>query len=202
MARAAFKPGAIDPAIAKSFADRWRRKLFDGWQPQEREHIYVPLQGRVREQRSFQAYSPVEMVTHALSHAQGREVIATLHPNELYSDADLDALKATGVRLEHGQMQRFLPGAAVVVTHASSAPFNGYFSGKPTILYGRIDFHHIALDVHTLGVAVAFEQSQSHTPDFDRYLFWFWQRRLINAGHPTAEERIRAAMARAGWTLT
>ncbi|MEO0677830.1 MAG: hypothetical protein AAFZ02_09765 [Pseudomonadota bacterium] len=204
VAQSRFVPEKIDPDTAQSFCDRWRKRLFEGWEAKEQGHIYVPLQGRIREKRSFQSCSPIDMLKTVLSFSAGRPVVATLHPRESYSDEDkaaLDALSAPNLRIAAGEMARWLPGARYVVTQNSSAAFNGYFFAKPAILFGQIDFHHIALNAAALRAKAAFAQVERHDPDYDRYLFWFWQRRAINAGHATAEDRILNAMRRGGWDL-
>ena len=168
--------------------------------------VYVPLQGMLRVHRSFQYCSPIEMVLHVLTQDPDRPVIATLHPNEMYSDKDLSALddlvkSQPRLTVKTGDMRALLQNCDYVVTQNSGAAFFGYFFGKPTVLFGRIDFHHIAANVQGLGVEQAFDQVQTLTPDYAGYLHWFWQTMSINAGRPDAEDKIKQAMIRAGWPM-
>lgn len=205
VAQASFDPAGIDGAEAARFAGFWRKRLFGDVTARDDGYLYMPLQGRLRDHRSFQTMAPLEMIAATLA-ADPRPVVATLHPKESYDAADLAALHALAVQhprlsIETGQMERFLPTCSAVVTQNSSAAFNGYFFGKPAVLFGQVDFHHIAANVGTLGVAGAFAALGGPAPDFNRYLWWFWQGMSINAGRPDASEKIAAALRRAGWPL-
>jgi len=90
---------------------------------------------------------------------------------------------------------------AYVVTQNSSAALMGYFHRKPAVLFGRIDFHHIAANVHDLGVAQAIGRVHDMNPPFARYLFWFFQVMMINAGREDAEEKIIATVRARGWDI-
>ena len=146
------------------------------------------------------------MLSHVMTQDQDRPVIATLHPNELYSDKELKALdqlvqKHPRLTVKPGDMQAMLRGCDYVVTQNSAAAFSGYFFAKPAILFGRIDFHHIAANVHTLGVERAFEEVQLSKPDYAGYVHWFWQIMSINAGRSDAENKIKQTLIRAGWPM-
>ena len=88
-----------------------------------------------------------------------------------------------------------------MVTQNSSAAFSGFFFGKPCVLFARVDFHHIAANVASLGVKAAFDRVRSMSPDYAGYVWWFLQRQSINAGRPEAEERIRDRLAALGWPV-
>ncbi|MEM9853058.1 MAG: hypothetical protein AAF841_01280 [Pseudomonadota bacterium] len=210
VSEAVFDPSEIDPDLAARFVDRWRRKLFSDWanaqSAEPKGHFYVPLQGRLLHHRSFQSCTPIEMLESTLHWAGGRAVIAALHPREFYAPSEMERLaeltaQNPNLALHEGQMHRFLPGAIATITQNSAAAFNGYFFGVPAVLFAEIDFHHIAVDAHKLGALDAFRALPSHHPDYDRYLYWFWQIRAINAGHESAERKIRDALARGGWHL-
>jgi len=88
-----------------------------------------------------------------------------------------------------------------IVTQNSSVAFDGFFFAKPSVLFGQIDFHHIAANVSELGAAAAIRQAPHMTPDYAGYVHWFWQEMSINAGRPEAEQQIKAALSRAGWPI-
>ena len=208
VAQAPFDPDKVDRAAADSFTRYWRKRLFGETAADAGTTgmIYVPLQGRLDEQRGFQACTPLEMLAHTLERAEGRRVVATLHPKERYSLselAELERMSAAHPRLElrTGGMDDLLPRCDMVVTQNSSAAFNGFFFNKPAVLFGRSDFHHIAANVHELGVDGAFDAASHGQPDFAGYLWWFWQVMSINAGRPEAPEKIASAMRRAGWPV-
>ncbi len=207
VAKADFDPASIDPQEAQRFHGFWRRRLFPDAPPASREgFVYVPLQGRLTECRSFQTASPVQMVEAVLQNDPDRLVIATFHPGESYSDKERQAIYSLAERhprlsVKTGSMDRLLPGCDYVVTQNSSAAFNGILFEKPFILFGKSDFHHIAANVSALGVPEAFRTVMGMAPDNAAYLWWFWQQMSINAGREGAEDKIAAALARGGWPI-
>lgn len=200
------------PDVSRKVADRfykfWQNRLF-GDAPQNTTRdgfVFVPLQGRLLDQRSFQTCSPLEMLHAVLVHDPARQVIAALHPNEHYSAPELSSLNQLvqdnpRLSMRTGDMNALLGGCDYVVTQNSAAAFNGYFFGKPAVLFAKIDFHHIAANVSDLGIAEAMQRGPEMAPDYAGYLHWFWQIMSINAGRPEAEEKIRDALLRAGWPM-
>lgn len=205
VARTAFDASTVDPQEARRFHAFWRKRLFPDITTTRRDgFVYVPLQGRLTECRSFQAASPVEMVEAVLKNDPHRDVIASFHPGESYSDAERQAIyslaeKHPRLSLKTGSMDRLLPCCDYIVTQNSSVAFNGILFEKPFILFAKSDFHHIAASVHALGVQEAFRAVAQPSPDYAAFLWWFWQKMSINAGRETAEDRISAAFFRAGW---
>jgi len=199
-------------AVPRKEADRfyrfWQSRLF-GDAPVEAtrgDFVYVPLQGRLFDHRSFQSCSPLDMIRATLEHEPHLPLIVTLHPNETYTAEEKAALEDLAresgrIRIETGGMQGWLRDCAYVVTQNSSAGFAGYFFGKPLILFAQIDFHHIAANVPEIGAEAAFAKVRDLTPDYAGYIHWFWQQMSINAGHPSAESQIRGALGRAGWPI-
>lgn len=204
VAQTPFDGARIDRREATRFARYWRERLFgaDALAPRRDGFIYVPLQGRLLEHRSFQSCSPIAMLRAVLA-ADPRPIVAALHPKETYSPDELDALSALEAahprfEVTLGRMGELLAGCDVVVTQNSSVAFNGYFFGKPAVLFARADFHHIALQPDR-NLADTLRAATGHAPDYDGYLWWFWQEMSINAGRPEAEAKIVMALRRAGW---
>jgi hypothetical protein len=207
VARSHFDPESIDPNLAESFARFWRKKLFGRPNPCPKGEgfLYIPLQGRLTQHRSFQSCSPIDMIEKVLL-LDARPVIVGLHPKESYTAEDYAALERLSTRyprltLKTGGMETYLPACDAVVTQNSSVAFNGFFLGKPAVLFAQIDFHHIAVDALTDPEA-AFAKLPGHAPDYQRYLFWFWQIMSINAGKPEASDSILRALHRANWPVT
>lgn len=208
VAKARFDPEGIDPDEALRFYRFWQKRLYD-----EPLHnlghdgfVYVPLQGKILEKRSFQYCSPVEMIGHTLAQEPNRKVIAALHPKESYSEEEfavLERLEAeySQLELQMGGMEALLPRCDYVVSQNSSVAFAGFFFGKPCVLFGLIDFHHIAANVELLGVSEAFKTVRTSAPDYAPYVWWFLQKMSINAGRPEAEDRIRARFQTLGWPV-
>lgn len=208
VARAAYDPDTLDRAEAERFAGQWRKRLFgtDAVTRSLDGHVYIPLQGRLTEHRSFQSMSPLDMIRTTLALEPNRRIVAGLHPNEAYSVEELTALdrlvqSSSRLSLSGADAVDLVSGAAYVVTQNSSVAMTGYFLHRPAVLFGRIDFHHIAASIHRVGVEEAFRQVQRTVPDFDVYLFWFLQKMAINAGRQDAEQRILETVRARGWQV-
>ncbi|MBY6090508.1 hypothetical protein [Maritimibacter alkaliphilus] len=207
VSRTPFPSGEVPRREADGFHRRWARRLFgDAPEAACRDAmVYIPLQGRLAERRSFQSCTPLQMIEATLSADPQRAVEARLHPKEIYTPQELAALDALAAQHPHltvgiGGKEEALARCAYVVTMNSSVAFDAMFFRKPAILFGQIDFHHVMLAA-TLGDLSAFERVMDHAPDFAGYLWWYWQRMSVNAGHETAEARIRAALTRCGLPL-
>lgn len=206
IARQPFVPDDVDPKAAATFAGNWRRKLHGEAPGSSGGGIYVPLQGKLLQHRSFQAASPVAIVTAVLERFHDSAVTATYHPNETYEDDERQAMADLARRfprltLGTGGMADHLRACDFVVTENSSAAFHALFFGKPSVLFGRIDFRHVTLNVPEIGAAAAFQRVLDHRPDGERYLWWFLKGTAINAGSPEAEGQILAALRANGWPI-
>lgn len=208
VAKAKFDPTQVSGSEAAQFYAFWQKRQYqDAPQNTSREgFIYVPLQGRLAEKRSFQLCSPLEMIEHCLANDPTRQVIATIHPNEVYSDAEIQALEALENRYQQlhvdiGDMVPLLQRCDYVVTQNSSVAFAGYFFGKPALLFGNIDFHHIAVRADLAKLETSFTQVSQARPDYARYLYWFWQDQSINAGRDDVYSKIALRLRRFGWPI-
>lgn len=189
-----------DPGLADDFAARLRRRIWPRAPISRGAELLVPLQGRIRQCRSFQTMAPVAML--AAIGQTGRRAAITLHPREILDDADRAALEALlvrypGLRLA-GDSRALLPQCLGVVTMNSAVAFDGYILGKPAVLFAQVDFHHIALKAADLGACAALDALPGHRPDFAGYLHWFLGQ-AIDAMAPDAEAQIRRALIRCGW---
>lgn len=205
VARAAFDPTTLDPAEARSFASRWRKRLWADRKPTRGGFLFLPLQGRLTEHRSFQSASPLAMIETTLAR-DSRPLVATLHPGETYAQPERDALQTLAgkyprLTIASGGSDDLLAACDFVVTQNSSLAFKGYLMGKAAVLFAGCDFHHIAASVPHIGVADAFRQAQHPVTAVERYLFWFWQIHALNAGRDDITARILARAADHGWPV-
>jgi hypothetical protein len=206
IARQSFVAEDVDPAISATFAGYWRRRLHGDGAAGRGGGIYVPLQGRLLQRRSFQSASPVDMVRAVLRRFHDREVCATFHPNETYEDHERRALSDLAqahprLQLSTGDMVQHLRRCDLVVTENSSAAFHALFYDKPSVLFAGADFRHVTLNVPEIGAEAAFERAIGHRPPGERYLWWFLKGTAINAGAPEAEAQILAALRVNGWPI-
>ena len=208
VARDHFDPAAVDTASTQKFQRFWRKRLYgtDAVTATPNGPIYIPLQGKLTEHRSFQVMSPVDMVKTTLQLDPKRDVIATLHPKERYTPAEhvaLDKLQDANPRLTVTirPPKDILPTCAYVVTENSAVAFDGFLFDKPAILFARIDFHHISQSLTRTSAEHAFDAVLSDRPDFAKYVHWFWQQKSINAGRDDAADKIRARFKALGWPI-
>ena len=205
VAKAKFDPGAVDRTAAAKFFSDWRKwKFKNGAGVADDGFTFVPLQGRLLEQRSFQAARPVDMIGEVLARFDG-EVVATLHPGETYDDEEIEALEqiARSDRrfsfMSQGSDEA-LRRCGRVVTQNSSLALHGFFLEKPAVLFGGADFHHIAGSVRRDGIEAAFAKVEEPL-DFVGYLHWYFQQDVLNASHESFDERLFARLREHGWKI-
>jgi len=198
-----FDPAAIEAEAARNFAQRLRERVLPGPPPVRGDHIVIPLQGHLRRQRSFQTASPLRMIRAAAE--TGRPCIATLHPKEFYDKDDHAALGDLARRFPNlavgGDTPALLRDCAFVVTQNSSVGFDGLILGKPVVLFGQSDYHHVTLNVARLGAETAMARAPDHAPPVERFLDWFLRRTSLDMMAPDADNRLLAAMKKGGWPV-
>jgi hypothetical protein len=208
VARKSFDPQTIDGDEADRFRSRWRRELFGTMTPPWRrsDALYVPLQGRLLDRRSFQTMSPIAMVEAVCRARPATPVVATLHPRYDHTPEERAAVadmvdRLSNLTLSDASSETLLQECAAVVCQNSAVAFSGFFLGVPAILFARIDFHHIAGNVADLGVDGALARLGEPRREYARYLWWFLKENAIGAGSDAAEAQILAAARRANWPV-
>ena len=208
IAQTVFDPEQTDTTDAKQFCDIWRCKLFPNASTgiATEDMVYIPLQGRLLERRSFQSESPLDMIRLVLLHDPVRQIVAGLHPGETYLPEELDAIRGLAdvnprLRLSSEPMEKLLARCDYVVTENSSVALSGYFLHKPAVLFARIDFHHIAANAGDLGADNAIKTAVQLRPDYDRYLYWFFKGTALNGGSPEVETQVADMFRRRGWDI-
>jgi len=203
-----FDPAEIDPDLSRDWFNRWRRYLFKKAALNSRKDglIYVPLQGRPLEQRSFQTMSPVRMIEEVQARAGDRRILLGLHPGEIYSDAERAALERIEdddprVTVQSGRMEQALRVCDFVVTQNSAVALSGLFFRKPAMLFGESDFHHVMPRVSNLGVEEAWRAVEEANPPVARYLYWFIHQNAIKADTDDAPKQIIETCRSHGWLV-
>lgn len=202
VARARFDPEAVPVQPARDFTGRLAARVLPGPPPTREGPALVALQGRIGQHRSFQTMSPLRMVDEV--GRSGHPARVTLHPRETYTDDErraLDRIIAAHPSLEMAEGSAgLLRDCAFVVTQNSAVAFDGIILGKAAVLFGQVDFHHIALKVAELGAEAALVRAPRHLPPWPRYLMWFLGQ-AIDAMAPDAEAQVLTALRRGGWRL-
>lgn len=206
VARAHFDADSVDPDEAGRFFRRWRDRILGAAQIRREGFLFMPLQGRLTENRSFQSMSPVQMIEATLAADPRRPIRATLHPKETYPPSEIAALDRIAARHPRfqviaGRAEDLLATCDAVVTQNSAVALNGFFAQKPAVLFAGSDFHHIAGSVPREGIERAFARIDAPPPDYARYLTWFFRGHCVNGGDPHAEDQILARLRRHGWPI-
>ena len=204
-AKAEFRPDDVPDVAAREFFEHWREALYPKAQDgtERGDFIYMPLQGKLLEHRSFQKMSPVDMIHQTLAHSD-LPIRATLHPNEDYTEKELrtlDDLQQENPRFtcEALSMEDALAGCRYIVTENSSAALHGVLFQKPTILFAAVDFHHICHNVSRLGVKGAFEAVAQDKKPFENFLYWYWGMNALNLESPTINQDLHHVFSQLGW---
>lgn len=196
-------PGKVPPQRAQNLRARLADRILGGRALTRGGFVFMPLQGRLLDHRSFQSMSPVAMIRATLAQWPG-PVLATLHPGETYSAAERQAL----ARIAGGEPRFSLvetPAADLiaacdfVVTQNSSLALHAMIAGKGAVLFAGIDFHHPAGSVPRHGLHRAFAIGANPPADMAAYLWWFLKQTAIDAQAEDAPDQVRAALRRGGW---
>ncbi|HQY43255.1 MAG TPA: hypothetical protein PK450_03670 [Paracoccaceae bacterium] len=207
IARAEFTMDPSRRAEAEKFAAYWRKRLYPDLAPSARQTglIYVPLQGRLLEQRFFQSASPVGMLETVLNRFPDRPTVATLHPKLTPTEAEEAAL--TDLQRRYAKLLVVRRPAAellaicdLVVAQNSAAAFEALFFRKRVLLFAGIDFHHPFASVYRDGLEGALDQLD-RVPDYDGYLWWYLQRQSLNAGREDFRARTIKRLSDLGMEL-
>ena len=207
VAKSEFKPQEVSKGNATWFANYWRSRLFHNIPDiKSRDYVFIPSQGRLLQQRSFQTASPIQMIKSTLQYSNKHQVIASLHPQETYSTDEIAALDLLAEQNERfswvtSGSDSLLAACDYVVTQNSGQAFKGFFLQKPVLLFGNIDFHHIAAKTWEHGVQGSFDLVTRMQPEYDRYLFWFLREMSIHTGRDDTQKKIIDTFRRGGWPI-
>ncbi|MDZ7905481.1 MAG: hypothetical protein U5N55_06700 [Cypionkella sp.] len=188
------------------FRRYWQGELFKGLDIGQGGYAFMPLQGRLLQQRHFQTASPIEMIETALAR-DSRPIKASLHPREIYKPAELAAIaqleRASGGRftLSQSPSMQLLAGCDYVITQNSTMALIGMFAQKTPILFAKIDFHHLAGSVPHLGLDSAYAGLASPRK-WGAYLHWYFKENAITTRDNEAPAQIVARLNALGWPIS
>lgn len=193
------------PRRARAFHERLRRRVLGPRAATREGFIYMPLQGRLLSQRSFQARSPVEMIRDTLA-LSSLPLRATLHPRESYFSEEITALRQIEqsnprFQLVSAQSADLIAACDYVVCQNSSVALQAMVAGKGAVLFAGIDFHHQAGSVPRDGLETAFAMGSAPPARMTEYLWWFFRIEAIDAQAPDAGQKIASVMQSAGWPV-
>lgn len=184
------------------FRKYWAGRLFKDHPIGQKGFVFMPLQGRLTEQRHFQSMSPIAMIQAALAADPKRPILATLHPRESYSFADRAALAAIkgNFSLVDTPSLALLAQCDYVVTQNSSMALIGMFAQKSPVLFADIDFHHIAASIPKMGLSAAYRNL--HRPrHWGNYLHWFFREHALSMRDADIVNKLQARFRSHGWPM-
>ena len=111
------------------------------------------------------------------------------------------AAKNSRISLVKGGMEAALQSCDYVVSQNSGVALSGFFYQKPAILFSKIDFHHIAINVSNIGQKAAFEQVLTHNPAYDEFLYWFIKMNAFKADEEDVGDEIIQNVRELGWEV-
>ncbi|WP_151720250.1 hypothetical protein [Gemmobacter serpentinus] len=190
------------PPRARAFHQRLATRILDGREFRREGFVFVPLQGRLSDHRSFQSMSPIAMLE-TLLERQPLPLKANLHPAEVYTEADHAALARLAAHprfeLVSTPSGDLLAACDFVACQNSSLAFQAMILGKGAMLFAGIDFHHPAGSVLRDGLDLALERGALPPEQMTEYLWWFLKQEAIDAQAEDAPARIRSLLSARGW---
>ncbi|MEO0370809.1 MAG: hypothetical protein AAF231_05060, partial [Pseudomonadota bacterium] len=168
--------------------------------------IVVFLQGLSDPVLRNMAMLETEMLDLVVAHRAGRRVVIKVHPKfpGTIAAAHAEALTTSehNVEIIDANVHDLLEGAYCSVSICSGASFEGLFHGTPAVLFGRADFAACAWSVTSEeDAARALTGVGEVAFDYERFLYWFLQRKMFNAQHPGLVDRVIHRITRTGFDL-
>jgi hypothetical protein len=149
--------------------------------------------------------SPVEMVQTTIEQEQARKILIKLHPREVYSTEDMNALNALvdgdRVQIVQGDLDALLAGCGYTVSMNSAVSFKGLLYRKPGVLFGDAEFNHVFQKVRSKDVVSCFVDVMDEAVDFEKYVYWYLRRQHLWNYKPSIQDDILRRCRVMGWEL-
>lgn len=166
--------------------------------------ISVFLQGATPELHGLAHMTGEAMLRAVVRGAGGRTVLVKPHPLAAYHDADvIDRALSDGLPITPttANVTDMIAASVATVSMNSACALEGFLQGKPAILFGRSDFHHLA---QTVRQPEDFPRALAQVlagpePDYARFLFWYFARNCLNVSGAGFGEKVLAIFAQAGF---
>ncbi|CUH53979.1 capsular polysaccharide export protein, LipB/KpsS family [Shimia marina] len=214
-AHAVYDPTSVNPVMAAAHFEglynrlvRPRRSRYNPKQavselPQE--CIAVFLQGDNPHRQQTAHCSNEQMLRAVAEAAEGRPIVVKTHPQ---------SRPLRDVQLMHELLQEGLPllatdanihdilsKCAATVSFNSAVALEGFLHGKPAVLFGQSDFHHVCETVVDPDqFSDALKQAVNSSHDYGRFLYWYFSNHCVMVDDPVSDERILQAFDDAGFS--
>ncbi len=150
--------------------------------------------------------TPRDMVKALIARDDPRPIIVKPHPMD--DDAEMVkflrkmAKRDARLRLSRGNIHDILAAADVAVTINSAVGIEALLHGRPVVLCGQADFHHICQTVTTAaGMGAGIDAALATSPPYAAYLHWYFGQNCLNAGAPTLVADALARITATGHVL-
>lgn len=151
--------------------------------------IALFLQGPSQPVARARLCTEIDMVERVLAASAGAPVLVKPHPrnHDRPTRERLAVLAGTHVNLHvvEAHIHDMLAVAAATCSISSGVSLEGYLHRVPALIFGKVDFHHIARTVHAgedVGAALDWARAQGPGLPYAAYLHWFLQKNCINIG--------------------
>jgi hypothetical protein len=209
-----FEAGTVPARPAAAFCDRMRRRYTLARRSRRAQEpavtrfapgaVAVFLQGRQPQEQGLAYASGEAMLAAVAAAAGGREVLVKPHPLAADHDAEVIArVRRAGFRVTPttANVNDIIAGSVVTVSVNSACALEGYLQGRPAILFGPSDFHHLAETVRApQDLAPALARALARPPGgYERYLYWYFVQNCLNVTGADFARRVEAVFAAAGF---
>ncbi len=196
--QAGFEPDGLDDARASAFLARRRGVIFGKRSIRREGFILFALDSGLEQAK--------EILAAIRTMDREREILVAPGPGATPDPAALKDLRLAlrgfdGARMVGRPALELIARCDAVVTGHSTAALSGYFAEKPAVIFGQVEFHHIAGSVPLIGVERAFAVLRAPPPPYARYLWWLLRRQAIDMSDDEAEPAILARLRVLGWEI-
>lgn len=145
--------------------------------------VAIVLQGRHPYANRQSHMTMEDMISEVLTATESEQIVVKPHPLEIeYGLEVVKKFAADQKRLvvTDANIHDLLSAARVIASVNSSATFEGFMHGKPSILFGRSDFPSLVNTVHRRGeFQSAHDKSLQTHWDYPRMLYWYFKNHTV-----------------------
>jgi hypothetical protein len=216
LARKSFDPASLSAPRVEQFYDRIVGQIRERRQSKYEQPVLcenlgsdviaVFLQGPSEPVSAAQYMSEREMLQGVIANKGTRDVIVKHHPRnsepEMVTWLAAQAARDPSIRVVDAHVHDMLAACAFSVSICSGASFESLLMQKPTVVFGKADFHHCAETVRDIGdVAGAFERALTRAYPYKEFVLWLWGRHCINIRRASFIEKVIERMGARGFDV-
>lgn len=213
--QASYSPGSMDPKHVSEFWAQLQTRFVERRQSrysQPAEHTRLPsnaiavfLQGEFPQKWRTAHCSSEDMLRAVAQYADGRPIVVKPHPvSGQNEDRDMiNRLIDAGLPLHPvtANVHDVLAQCDLTVSFNSAVSIEGFMHKKPTVLFGKSDFHHVAETVTSPDqFPDAIKRAWSKTHNYADYLTWYFTNFCLAADDPRLDQKLLNIIEKIGFT--